>query len=88
MVTFDEPKRKSNLVKHGIDLAACTDVFDKPMVTIEDCREVYGEQRLCSLGWINTGIVVLMVWVDRELPHIISCRKATEDETRHYFRSI
>ena len=50
MVTFDEPKRKSNLVKHGIDLAACTDVFDKLMVTIEDCREVYGEQRLSSLG--------------------------------------
>lgn len=38
MVTFDETKRKGNLAKHGIDLAACADIFDNPMVMIEDRR--------------------------------------------------
>jgi len=46
MVTYDEAKRIANLVKHAIDLEACASVFDAPMLTVEDARESYGEQRL------------------------------------------
>ena len=87
MITFDEAKRQGNLAKHGIDLRDCANVFDQPMQTIEDSRADYGEQRLCSLGWLD-GAVVLMVWVERELPHIISCRKATQHEARNYFKNL
>jgi uncharacterized DUF497 family protein len=87
MLTFDEAKRQSNLAKHGIDMGACASVFDHPMQTMEDDRSSYGEQRLCSLGWLD-GTVVLMVWVERERPHIISCRKATQHETRIYFKNL
>jgi uncharacterized protein len=50
MITWDEPKRKINLKKHGIDLAELESAFDFPMITVEDDREVYGELRLQSLA--------------------------------------
>jgi uncharacterized protein len=50
MITWDESKRKKNLKAHGIDLAKVACVFDAPMVTVEDERDQYGEQRLRSLG--------------------------------------
>ena len=46
MITWDEPKRKANLKKHGIDLENLESAFDFPMITVEDDREVYGELRL------------------------------------------
>jgi len=85
MVTFDETKRARNLVKHGIDLAECESIFDWPMLTREDDRDDYGEQRLASLGLLG-GRVVVMVWTDGEDgPHAISCRYGDKDETRKYF---
>ena len=50
MITWDEPKRTTNLKKHGINLADLESAFDFPMVTVEDDREVYGELRLQSLA--------------------------------------
>ncbi|MDP3440881.1 MAG: BrnT family toxin [Azonexus sp.] len=46
MGTFDETKRLTNIDKHQIDLADCEAAFDSPMMTREDSREAYGEQRL------------------------------------------
>jgi uncharacterized DUF497 family protein len=87
VITFDESKRMINLAKHGIDLADCERVFDFPMLTIEDDREAYGEQRLKSLGWLNDRIVVL-IWTDRELaPHLISCRYGDKYETSRYLKA-
>jgi uncharacterized DUF497 family protein len=86
VITFDEAKRAINLAKHGIDLAECESVFDWPMVTVEDDREAYGEQRLRSLGWFHARVVVL-VWTEREAgPHLISCRYGDKSETRDYFK--
>ena len=67
-MSYDSAKRKLNLRKHGIDLAKCDVVFDEPMLTREDDREAYGEQRLVSLGWLNSRVVVL-VWTDEKMSH-------------------
>ncbi len=84
---FDPLKRKANLGKHAIDLADCEVVFDEPMLTREDSRENYGEQRLVSLGWLK-GRVVFLVWVDCEDgPRLISCREAEPYEKQAYFRA-
>jgi uncharacterized DUF497 family protein len=86
VVTFDETKRSANLAKHGIDLAECGAVFDFPMLTIEDDRVAYGEQRFISLGWLG-GRVVVMAWTGRKAaPHIISCRVCDKHETHKYFK--
>ena len=85
MVTYDETKRQANLARHGIDLADCAGVFDAPMLTVEDAREAYGEQRLKSLCLFQSRVAVL-VWTDRNtVPHLISCRYGDKHETRTYF---
>ena len=84
---FDPVKRQANLKKHEIDLAECESVFDEPMLTREDSRESYGEQRLVSLGWLKSRVVFL-VWTDREEgPRIISCREAEPYEKQAYFKA-
>ena len=82
----DPAKQKKNQRKHAIDLAECESVFDTPMLTREDRRENYGEQRLVSLGLLN-GRVVVLVWTDRDDgPRMISCREAEPHEQEAYFR--
>ena len=39
MMTWDEAKRRSNIAKHGVDLADCAVVFDSPLLKQEDTRE-------------------------------------------------
>ena len=87
MITWDESKRRTNLRKHGIDLADCEGVFDSPMLTNEDKLDAYGEERLKSLGWFNARIVVL-IWTERNAgPHLISCRYGDKRETQTYFEA-
>ena len=88
MLTFDEAKRATNLEKHGIDFADLGDLFDLPMITIEDTRETYGETRLVSLG-VHANEVVVLVWTERhQRAHLISCRKATRHEKREYLKAF
>lgn len=86
LMAYDPAKRRKNRRKHEIDLADCEPVLDGPMLTREDTREKYGEQRLVSLGWLQ-GRVVVLVWTDREDgPRMISCREAERHEQEAYFR--
>lgn len=87
-MSYDPAKRRSNLRKHAIDLSECEPVFDSPMLTREDTRAHYGEQRLISLGRLK-GSVVVLVWTDREEgPRMISCRPAEPHEQEAYFRAF
>lgn len=85
-MSYSADKRRKNQRKHQIDLAECDAAFDAPMLTHEDAREDYGEQRFVSLGLLN-GKVVVLVWTDREDgPRLISCRKADPHEQTAYYR--
>ena len=84
MATWDESKRLRNIKNHKLDLVGCESVFDGPVVTWEDARAAYGEQRINLLGWLN-GVVVHMTYTERsDEPHIISLRKAEKHEIRRY----
>lgn len=88
MITWNEDKRTINLKRHGIDLADCAPIFDEPMITKEDTRQSYGEQRLQSLGMLS-GKVVFAVWVDRPAgAHMISVREAERHEQKFYYANI
>jgi len=88
MITWDEPKRKTNLKKHGIDLADLESAFDFPMVTVEDDCEVYGELRLQSLAMWR-GRVIFLVWTERQdAAHLISCRYADHSQIQGYFENL
>ena len=87
-MTQDPAKRHKNLKKHKVDLPGCEAAFDGPMLTREDDRAGYGEQRLVSLGWAH-GQVVVLVWTDREDgPRLISCREANRYEQEAYFQAF
>ena len=88
MIIWDETKRRKNLKDHGIDLADVACVFDAPMLTVEDEREYYGEQRLQSLGWFRDRVVFL-VWTERDDgARVISCRYGDKHETSAYFEAL
>ena len=87
-ISYDEAKRQANLAKHGIDLAECAPIFDFPMLSQEDTRDSYGEQRTQSIGWLH-GQIVYLVWTERpDSARLISCRKATPHETRRYCKFL
>lgn len=86
-ISYDEDKRLTNINKHGIDFIGCESIFDNPMLTDEDNRIHYGEQRLQSYGILDNR-VVFMIWTDREKPHIISIRPADKQETKKFIKAI
>ncbi|MEE8391489.1 MAG: BrnT family toxin [Anaerolineae bacterium] len=86
--TWDEAKRRSNLAKHGLDLADAPIVFDGITFTFEDDRFDYGEQRFITLGMLR-GVIVVIAHTERnEAIRVISMRKATKYEQKLYFRGF
>ncbi|MCY7386077.1 MAG: BrnT family toxin [Microcoleus sp. CAN_BIN18] len=82
---WDDRKNKSNLAKHGFDLADAFRIFNLPMVIELDERDDYGEDRCIGIGLLD-GRVVVVVYTepDEETVRIISLRKSLSYERRHY----
>ncbi|MBE9192516.1 BrnT family toxin [Gloeocapsopsis crepidinum LEGE 06123] len=84
----DEAQRLINLRKHGIDLTDVPTVFDGDILTVEDNRYNYGEQRFVTFGLLQ-GRVIAVVHTERNnCTRIISARKATKYEQRVYFEQL
>jgi uncharacterized protein len=85
MNAWDETKRKKNLADHGIDFADLEDFFLGDLLTREDTREAYGEQRFQSIGMVH-DVLLFVVWTARgeggDIPHFISARKADRHERK------
>jgi uncharacterized DUF497 family protein len=80
--TYDETKRLANIARHGLDFTDCDVIFDGPIHSWEDSREAYGEQRFCTLGFLN-GILVHLTYTERGGDmHVISLRKAEKYEIK------
>ena len=85
---WDESKRISNIGKHGIDFYDLSLVFSGSIVTIEDERFAYGEERFVTFGLLQ-GVVVAVVHTEsQDYIRIISARKATKNERETYFEQI
>ena len=85
---WDERKRLTNIRKHAVDFRDAVTIFDGDIVTVEDDRFDYGEQRFITLGLLK-GRVVAVVHTEREdVIRLISARKATKYEQITYFRRI
>ena len=88
MITYDENKRRINLVKHGLDFVDCEVIFDGPLVSREDDREFYGEQRINALGFLG-GYVVHVTYTTRgDDFHVISLRKAEKHEVKFFAKML
>lgn len=75
-ITWDEPKRLSNIDKHGLDFAALTPGF------FLDAMVVPAKQgRFAALGRLEDGtIVVIFALLGSEAISVISMRAASRKE--------
>jgi uncharacterized DUF497 family protein len=87
-LTWDEAKRRSNLIKHRLDFADASTVFDGITFTFEDNRFDYGEQRFTTLGLLRSTVVVIAHTERDDDIRVISMRKATKYEQKLYFQSF
>ena len=83
MLTWDEPKRKLNIKKHGHDFVGCVAIWGHFAVTREDRRQNYGEKRLICFGLLELDVIVMVYTEHPKGPHVISLRKA-EKHARYY----
>ncbi|WP_213878624.1 BrnT family toxin [Pseudomonas sp. dw_358] len=85
MIIYDENKRQSNIVKHGLDLAKATLVYDAPdKITFRTHRQ--GEDRFMDVAMVDImGMILVLVYVERG-PDIraISMRRASKLERKLY----
>ncbi|NGP19079.1 BrnT family toxin [Devosia aurantiaca] len=75
-IIWDEPKRRANLLKHGLDFAD---------LTLEFFEDAYFEDaklgRRLAVGWLNgRGTTVVHVQYGFEAISVISMRPASEKE--------
>lgn len=88
-VEWDERKNRTNRRKHGVSFELAQEVFDDPLALSRLDRVEAGEERWHTLGMAE-GIVLLLVTHTvrddhgEEVIRIISARKATAHERRHY----
>jgi hypothetical protein len=85
---WDESKRISNIRKHGIDFIDVPTVFEGSIVTIEDDRFDYGEERFVTFGLLQGCVVAVVHTESEDYIRIISVRKATKYEQKIYFEQI
>jgi uncharacterized protein len=81
---WDPKKAKSNLAKHGVNLADAVEVlFDAMAITIAD--QEHDEERWVTIGAdaMNRILVVIYTWRG-EVIRLISARKATRRERMAY----
>jgi uncharacterized DUF497 family protein len=85
---WDESKRISNIRKHGIDFFDVSTVFEGSILTIEDDRFDYGEERFVTFGLLQGRVVAIVHTESEDYIRIISARKATKYEQKTYFEQI
>jgi len=82
---WDEAKNIENIRKHEIDFADVPTMFDGEMLIELDDRFDYGEDRWFGVGFLGSGIAVV-VWTERQknVTRIISARRANRHEQKRF----
>jgi hypothetical protein len=83
---WDPRKAAQNLRKHRVSFHEAATVFgDSLAITYHDPDHSISEQRFITVGVSNAGRFLIVAHADRnENVRIISARKATSGERRHY----
>jgi hypothetical protein len=89
MFEWDDAKNRENIAKHGVGFEVATQIFGGFVLTIEDDRFNYGEERSISIGMTNSMAVLVVAHTDRdEATRIITARRATRNERRRYSAAL
>lgn len=81
---WDEAKRRSNIVKHGIDFLRPRLIFDgRPHLDFDSPRR--SEKRFLRIAELDGRLItVAWIWRGKEVVRIISARRARDEEKRAY----
>ncbi len=85
-IEWDEPKRRANLQKHGLDFADVTAKFDfATAFRLEARPSRTGRRRFKLIGWFENRLVVVVVAspLGTEALSVISLRPANLKERVH-----
>ena len=83
---WDAKKAAANERKHGVSFVEASTVFGDPLaITFPDPDHSRDEDREITIGYSIAGRLLIVSHVDRDgRIRIISARKATRSERRHY----
>lgn len=86
-IEFDPAKDLANQAQHGVSLALARELdWDAALVWVDD-RFEYDDLRMIALA-PKTETLYYVAFVDRgEVQRVISLRKATRREVKHYVES-
>jgi len=86
---WDEEKRNSNIVEHGIDFVEVVAIFDDPkMSVIPDVRKDYGEERYNAYGMSNGRCLRVCFTVrGTNVIRVISMFKVHKKEWSRYYEN-
>jgi len=84
LIIWDEPKRKANLVKHGLDFADLTAEFFINAVILAAHSD-----RLAAIGTLHDGTVTtIYAELGREAISIVSLRPASKKERKAHDQKV
>src|ERR1700737_1271697 len=85
---WDDVKRLTNILKHGVDFVDAIEIFAGQIIETEDRRRDYGERRFLTTGQAR-GEILRVVFTSRgNRCRIISARRARRNERRAYYAGI
>lgn len=88
LVEWDEKKNRANLKTHGVDFEMAQEVFDDPLALSKLDRVASDEERWQTLGMVESVVLLVVhtvrVELGEEVIRVISARRATAHERRHY----
>ena len=83
---WDEAKARENLKKHKVSFEEGKTIFNDPfLLTFPDIDTSGAEERYVNIGLSIRDRVLVLIHTERQgRIRIISCRKASARERRHY----
>ena len=83
---WDEVKARENLKRHKVPFDEGKTIFNDPfLLTYPDIDSSEAEERYINIGLSVKNRVLVLIHTERQSKiRIISCRKATARERRHY----
>jgi len=87
-IEWNERKRGTNLIKHGVDFADAHELFEQPFFRKEDTRQNYGERRFLAVGQIQGRVMVAAYTMRGDAIRIISLRKGNQREQKSFSQAI
>jgi len=81
---YDPAKREWTLIHRGLDFEDAALLWAGPHFDFEDLRDDYGESRICTVGFLKDGMV-MVVWTRRKnRRRVVSMRKCNAREKIRY----